>query len=215
MNIDIGTSLRRLRRTKDITQEELAEFLGVSFQSVSKWERGDCYPDITMLPSLANFFEVSVDELMGMNEKRRDSYLGDTFRRAHEYEAENRYNEAIELLRQAIQTFPNNYGLLSELALALSFKNSETTDGMQSAKEAIVLCECVLANSTNEKIRSTTRANLCFLYRRIGERQRALDLVRTLPHVWESREILLPEMQEGHDVLDSLKKAISIVLSML
>ena len=73
MNINIGANIKRLRKAKDITQDELADFLGVSFQAVSKWERGDCYPDITMLPSLANLFDVSLDELIDMDrsEERR------------------------------------------------------------------------------------------------------------------------------------------------
>ena len=67
MNIYFGENLKNLRKQKNLTQERLAEFLGVSFQTVSKWERGDTYPDITMLPEIASFFRVSVDELLGVN----------------------------------------------------------------------------------------------------------------------------------------------------
>jgi len=45
----------------DMTQEDVSEILGVSPQSVSKWERGDTYPDITLLPSLANLYNTSID----------------------------------------------------------------------------------------------------------------------------------------------------------
>ena len=67
MNIYFGENLKSLRKQKNLTQERLADFLGVSFQTVSKWERGDTYPDITMLPEIASFFRVSVDELLGVN----------------------------------------------------------------------------------------------------------------------------------------------------
>ena len=67
MTIYLSENIKRLRREKDLTQETLAEFLGVTFQSVSNWERGESYPDITMLPEIAGFFKVSVDELLGVN----------------------------------------------------------------------------------------------------------------------------------------------------
>lgn len=68
MKLLIGENIKRLRRERDLTQEEVANHLGISFQSISKWERGDGYPDITLLPSLANYFDISVDELIGMDE---------------------------------------------------------------------------------------------------------------------------------------------------
>ncbi len=68
MKINIAENLKRLRKERNITQEKLAEFIGVSFQAVSKWERNEGYPDITLLPVLANFFGVTTDELIGMNE---------------------------------------------------------------------------------------------------------------------------------------------------
>ena len=67
MNIYFGENLKRLRLEKNLTQEKLADFLGVSFQSISKWERGDTYPDITILPEIASFFKVSIEELLGVN----------------------------------------------------------------------------------------------------------------------------------------------------
>ena len=68
MKILIGDNIRRLRRQGSITQEQLAEMLGVTCAAVSKWERGETYPDITLLFPLAHFFQVTVDELMGFDE---------------------------------------------------------------------------------------------------------------------------------------------------
>lgn len=65
MEIIFDRNLKKLRKDKNLTQEELAGFLGISFQSISKWERNEGYPDITMLPILANYFDVTVDELIG------------------------------------------------------------------------------------------------------------------------------------------------------
>ena len=59
MNIYFSENIKRLRKERELTQEALADFLGVSFQAVSKWERGESYPDIELLPTIADFFSVS------------------------------------------------------------------------------------------------------------------------------------------------------------
>ncbi len=75
MTIYLGENIKRLRHEKGITQETLADFLSVSFQSVSRWERGESYPDITLLPAISNFFGISIDELMGVNRVRDEAEL--------------------------------------------------------------------------------------------------------------------------------------------
>ncbi len=65
--IKIHEQIAFLRKQKGMTQEELAQALGVTNQAVSKWESGQCCPDIQLLPELANLFEVTVDELLGSN----------------------------------------------------------------------------------------------------------------------------------------------------
>ena len=63
--IRINEQIAFLRREKGITQETLAKHLNVTNQTVSKWESGQCYPDIQLLPEIADFFGISVDELLG------------------------------------------------------------------------------------------------------------------------------------------------------
>ena len=78
MTIYFGENLKKFRKAKELTQETLADFLGVSFQAVSKWERNESYPDITMLPIIASFFGVTVDSLLGTdmieNNRRIEEY---------------------------------------------------------------------------------------------------------------------------------------------
>lgn len=65
MRNNVGINICKYRKMKNITQEELANKLGVTFQAVSKWETGQTYPDILQLPNLSNILEVSIDKLMG------------------------------------------------------------------------------------------------------------------------------------------------------
>lgn len=77
MNICFGENLKELRLKANMTQERLADYIGVSFQSISKWERGDTYPDITILPEIASFFNVSVDSLLGVNKAENEQEILD------------------------------------------------------------------------------------------------------------------------------------------
>ena len=70
MELNIGTNLKKLRITKGITQEQLSAVMNVSCAAVSKWERGETYPDITLLQPLAFYFGVTIDELMGYNQEK-------------------------------------------------------------------------------------------------------------------------------------------------
>ncbi len=75
MKLMLGANIRGLRREKHITQEQLAEKLGVSCQSVSRWENDTCYPDMELLPALARIFSVSVDRLLGVSEEDKHEKL--------------------------------------------------------------------------------------------------------------------------------------------
>ena len=68
MRLNIGDTIKKLRKEREITQEEFAEVLGVSCQSVSRWENNSCYPDIELIPNIATFFGISTDKLMGIDE---------------------------------------------------------------------------------------------------------------------------------------------------
>ena len=180
MELCIGKNIRRLRTDAGLTQEELAQALCVSPQSVSKWERGEGYPDITALPGLARFFGVTLDELMGMDDFDDWNF----FSHINNLWRAGEYDEAEQLLRKMSKAFPTR--MRNALATTLMLAGKDT-------KEAIALFEQALEGDTNEKRRSSMRASLCLLYATDGRHEKALALARTLPHIWESREILLPE----------------------
>lgn len=211
----LGENIRRLRRKLGITQEVMAECLDVSIQTVSKWEREEVYPAVTMLPSLANLFGVTVDALLGMPATRDAGYLPGIYTRAHQAIAEGRAHDAAAMLREALREFPGEMGLASELALALALTPTDMTDSAEAVREAITLSERVLRGNASEKICATTRANLCLLYLRAGERDRADALARRLPHVWESREAILPFLSEGPEQTAQRAHSLSLLMATL
>ena len=210
MKLHLGEVLKKLRVQKGITQEKLAEQLGVSCQSVSRWELGICYPDLELLPAIANYFEVTVDTLLGMGQLRSEEQHRRIFTEAIEYERQGEWGMAAALLREALQIYPADCGLQTELAMVL------TNTGLAKDKEeAITLLETVLQNSTNEKVRSTARASLCFLYKAVGRPEKAVSVARTLPHIWESREMLLPFLVAEEEHEQMLRRSMNIAIQVL
>ena len=119
MQLLIGNTIKYLRREKGITQEDLAEVLGVSCQSVSRWENNTCYPDIELLPTIANFFGITVDNLLGVDDaaesEKVEKYLSD-FQNAI---SRGDIDECIKIARAGVAEYPNNYKLLNKLMYAL------------------------------------------------------------------------------------------------
>ena len=179
--IYLSEQLRALRKARELTQEDVACALHVSPQSVSKWERGESYPDIELLPALANFFETSVDTLIGMDRLRSDALRRGVFAAAHACFRERRYAEASEVLQCQLDLFPNDPSLMSELAFCLCFVP-------ERLPEAIALCETVLRLGASAKVRHTTQAALALMYAKQGNTLKANEFAATLPHVRESRE---------------------------
>lgn len=75
MKLNIGSNIKELRKQNNITQERLAEYLGVTYQTVSKWENGTSLPSISLLPSIANIFNISIDELYDIDKHTRDEKI--------------------------------------------------------------------------------------------------------------------------------------------
>ncbi len=86
MQINLKDKLRSLRLQKNITQEALAGHLGITPQSVGKWERGEGFPDITLLPRIAFYFDITVDELLCVDQARVEEAIAEYERQAAIYQ---------------------------------------------------------------------------------------------------------------------------------
>ena len=79
MKLTIGDNIRRYRKELGLTQDQLADKLGVTYQSVSRWENGSTYPDIEFLPAIANAFSITIDRLLGMPEAEKEQQAEEAF----------------------------------------------------------------------------------------------------------------------------------------
>ena len=193
----IAENLRTLRKGKNLTQEEVAEMLNVSPQSVSKWERGDTLPDITLLPALANLFKITVDTLIGMDKINDRQTKNAVFNTAHNHLRDGNTKAAIDVYSEALKSLPNDEDIMSDLAMALALEGDS-----EKLSQAISLCERVLSDHQGDKVHHTTRAALCFIYMKDGDKEKAIEAARRLPHLRESRENILAQLEKEPTVDD-------------
>lgn len=195
MRLSIGENIKRLRRERDITQEQLAEIFNVSCQTISRWETDSSYPDIEMLPVIANFFNITVDKLMGMDEnleaKKVEKYLSD-FQMAI---SKGLVYECVRIARNGVQEFPNNYMLLNKLMYALFIACSDDADipewkeNMQKYDSEIVsLGERIIKYCPDQSIRLEATSRLAFQHCEMGRKDVGRKLYETLPSEAYARE---------------------------
>ncbi len=144
MDLKIAERLRKYRKEKDMTQDALAQALGVSPQSISKWECGDGYPDITFLPVIANYFEITIDELMGNDEIGQEADI-DAF-----YDFISNTNDCEACAKKAaeyMKKYPKRYGItglfLSE-AVGLSAEKREEYLPLMRETAKKIMKECTV-----------------------------------------------------------------------
>lgn len=208
MKLLIGKNIKRLRNEHNLTQEEIANHLGISFQSISKWERGDGYPDIEMLPTLANYFKVSIDELIGMNEiaeSRKYDEINALWIANNEKEL---HRDNISLMKQALKLFPNDALLLVQLSTSLEKTDGSDEEKAKYLKESIAVQEQILRYGVDSEIRGATLYNICFSYWKNGEHDKALEQAMKLPNLYKARENALVYFLEGNKKIEIAKKAL-------
>ncbi len=235
MQLDLGNNIRQLRRREKKTQEALAEVLGVTSQAVSRWESGGSYPDMNLIPSIANFFGVSIDELFGYKSDR-DSRINAL---AEEIDRMNDQNsgrdvcitECIALARSALVEFPGNEKLMVALASALLKAGSvrygeshmidpegyhvyDTARHREFAEwnEAVTLYEKALQTLPCGYLRDRATDELSQLYLYLGEYEKGKSLAESAPSMWNSREFLRAYLCDGKQGVKAQSEALLVII---
>ena len=161
MTIYLGENIKRLRKERELTQEALANFLGVSYQSISKWERDESFPDITMLPEIAGFFKVSVDELLGVNSSKDEAEIIKELETYDNLSDEKLKQEIIDRLKEK---FPNDFRVLLRYMTCLVHFKEKT---VENVAKIIAIYENIKQNCSNDKIRISAKRHIAELYREL------------------------------------------------
>ena len=198
MLICLGENIRTLRIAKGITQEQFGYEMGVSAQAVSRWENGATYPDITMLPMIADFFDVSLDELMGRGQELVTSEREAFFKSVHEMYNRGEIADVLEAYDKILHKHPNDAYLLHGKANVLYYSLFKKSQDISVAKEIISLCNKI--NCSNKPdMQCGANALLVRVYARIGQLEEARKLANALPSFEVGRELLILECLQGAD----------------
>ncbi len=204
MTIFLSENIKRLRREKELTQEALAEFLGVTFQSVSNWERGESYPDIMLLPEIAEFFKVSVDELLGVNKSENEHEINS---KIAEYDNLTDHKLMQEIINNLKAKFPNDFRVLIRyLRCLVNF--SEDLSAVSS--EVFSIYNNIQQNCTDDRIRIKAKRAMIEFYRsQINSEnsdvmfEKCEKIICEMPDMRDSREMFCTFYPEGHPEHDS------------
>ncbi|MBO5295934.1 MAG: helix-turn-helix transcriptional regulator [Clostridia bacterium] len=229
MQLNLGTKIRELRRRDGRTQEALADALGVTAQAVSRWESGGSYPDMEIIPAIANYFHVSIDELFGYHDEREEKIktvlenatkiLTKQGFRMYQGSLSEDVGECINMLRAASEEFPNEPKILLKLAQALHMwgwnkygskgRPADSTgiieyDSDSNAKnvfwqEAIRVYEKLLKANPSSEDREIAICQITPLYCRVGEYEKAKALANDQNAIIICKELLLPMATVGEE----------------
>lgn len=163
MNIKIGSIIKKLRAEKNITQDILATAIGVTPQAISRWESEVGYPDIELLPALANFFSITTDELLGYKTSEREQELSNIKMEIKRLDEVGTHQENLSFARASFIKFPNDAEIKVYLADCLSDEWNDTHEDMLH-QEAETLCLSVINECHDENIRYEAILTLKTIY---------------------------------------------------
>ncbi|MBQ8397178.1 MAG: helix-turn-helix transcriptional regulator [Clostridia bacterium] len=195
--MNIGEIIRAARRERDMTQEQLAEYLNLSVSAVSQWESGRTMPDLGMIPAICNLFGISADRLLGIDLEQREARIKSIWDEAGKYSGRGYYDEARAILEDGLREFPDSYGLMSDLMFIAYWQGQERQEGEARFDEAIRLGEAILAGCTEDNIRHSAIQILCYSYTARGETDRAEALARKMPTICIAQECLMSHIKQG------------------
>ncbi len=202
--LKLGENIKRLRLLGDLTQEQLAEVLGVSPQAVSRWENSSAYPDITLLPALANYFSVSTDELLGVDVTEQRKEIEQIMRQNDALHTQGKIEESVELLREKIRLYPKSADLACQLAHSLYQRIcGSRLKPEKELNEIISLCERAVSLDKGETyVTYLGRQTMCYAYCMLGRKDDAYKIAEGMPSMWVCREIMLNHVLSGEEELD-------------
>ena len=201
--MSIGTTIKKLRRERDITQEQLAEYLGISSKAISQWECDKTMPDISQLPLLANIFNVTTDEILGVNIDQREKRIDEICRKGNDLACDGFRKDEILLLRKGLLEYPNSYKIMKALSSALFCEYIDTDKYDEQTRkcmmeEALELALKVVDGCVDIDIKAEVLEVACYIYKTLGDKKSAINLAMTMPTI--NRGHLLWALYEGPEL---------------
>jgi len=203
MNIKLGRKIKELRKARNISQEILAEYLGVSFQAVSKWENEAGLPDVSLIPAIASFFEVSTDELFDYNrmenEKKRDAICDEAAKCRRDDPA-----KAERILRDGLKQFPGDDIILNNLLY--------TMRAPERSEEVIKICKTLIECTHYDDVKYDALRILAETYHETGQQALVEPTLEEIPEIYFTKLELMGQLLEGEKSYKAAKAQLNINL---
>lgn len=172
--MNIGNKIKKLRKQRGITQEQLADSIGISFQAISKWENNIALPDITLVPVLASYFGVSMDELFDFNLNEIESEVKNIADEAYERRESNPL-ESRRILEEGLKKYPDNEVMLNSLLYVLNYSdNPDETIGVASK---------IIEKTGKSDIKYDALRFLAYAYKAKGDFKSAEAAIEQIPEM--------------------------------
>ena len=197
MQLNLGKKIKFLRKQRNISQEVLAQYLGVTFQAVSKWENETAMPDITLVPAIAAFFGVSTDELLDFNlyeiEKNVEAIVDE---HSKYWDADKA--KAEQILRDGLKKYPGNDILLNCLVGVIPVP--------ERSAEVIELCKALVEGTRYDDVKYDAYRIMAEAYKASGEYALAKAAIEEIPEIYFTKLQVKAELLDGEDMFEAAVK---------
>ena len=226
----VGEVIRRKRKEQGLTQEQMAQRLGVSAPAVNKWERGSSYPDITILAALARLLNTDINTLLCFQEELSDEEIAQICNEIAKIMDEKGPEAAVDAAEQKVREYPNCGKLIHMMASMVQglvmMSGGWSTDREKYEEKIHSWYERVSECSGDEQVKNAAAYMLAGEYIRKKEYGKAQKMIDSLPDQQADKKILNARLllaQEKYDEaavlvegkLTNVLNDLSIVLSML
>lgn len=193
----LGENIKMLRKQRNISQEVLAEGLGVSFQTVSKWENEYTLPDVSLIPALASFFGVSIDELFDFNLFEKEKQVKAICNEAYRYRHANP-EKSEQILRDGLKRFPGNDVILNNLLY--------TMEPETRADEMITICKALIESTKDDEVKYDAYRILASCYYRTQQTALVEHTLEMIPEIYFTKLELAASLLDGQDSYKAAQK---------
>ena len=195
--MNIGTKIKELRKNRGITQEQLANAIGISFQAVSKWENNLALPDISLAPILASYFGVSMDELFDFHLTELEQKVDAICKKAYQYR-ESDPVKSRAILEEGLTQYPDNDILLNNLLYVINY--SENPD------ETIAIASKLSETTRESDVKFDALRFLAYAYKAKGDIASAKAALDQIPEIYFTKLTEIAFLLDGKEKFEAAEK---------
>ncbi len=192
--MNLGSKIKELRKQRGITQEQLANAVGISFQAVSKWENNIALPDITLAPVIANYFGVSLDELFDFSLTEVENDIEKIVDEAYKFR-ESDYEKSRKILEEGLRKYPENDIILNNLLYV-----------MPDPDETIEIASKLVEKTRLDEVKYDALRFLAYAYKKKDDLKSAEAAIVQIPEIYFTKLTEMAYLLEGEPKFKAAEK---------